>query len=103
MSFSSDQPMSTLLVPSKGQIVQSSPLRRRLGIGLGARFVEQEELDSLKLRVVRPVASVHSSNLAGMVKAASHGVPCRLEDFDLAALLIQTQVSALRVQRAGRN
>jgi AbrB family looped-hinge helix DNA binding protein len=50
--------MSTLLVSSKGQIVLPADLRRRLGMGAGARIEVLEEPDGLKLRVVRPVAPV---------------------------------------------
>ena len=45
--------MSTLLVSSKGQIVLPAALRRRLGMGAGARIEVLEESDGLKLRVIR--------------------------------------------------
>jgi antitoxin PrlF len=79
--------MSTLLVSSKGQIVLPAALRRRLGMGAGARLEVLEEADGLKLRVVRPVATADLAGLAGMVKARSGGGARRLEDFDPAALL----------------
>lgn len=79
--------MSTLLVSSKGQIVLPAALRRRLGMGAGARLEVQEESDGLKLRVIRPVATVDLTGMAGMVKARSRGVPRRLADFDPASLL----------------
>jgi antitoxin PrlF len=78
--------MSTLLVSSKGQIVLPAALRRRLGMGAGARIEVLEESDGLKLRVVRPVATADVAALAGMVKARARGVPRRLEDFDPASL-----------------
>ncbi len=79
--------MSTLLVSSKGQIVLPAALRRRLGMGAGAQIEVLEESDGLKLRVVRSVATVDMSGMAGMVKAKPRGVPRRLEDFDPASLL----------------
>jgi AbrB family looped-hinge helix DNA binding protein len=79
--------MSTLLVSSKGQIVLPAELRRRLGMGAGARIEVQEEPDGLKLRVVRAVATVDVTGLAGMVKAPVRGAARKLEDFDPAELL----------------
>lgn len=79
--------MSTLLVSSKGQIVLPADIRRRLGMGAGARVEVLEEADGLKLRVVRPVVTADLSGLAGMVKAPARGVPRSLEDFDPASLL----------------
>jgi AbrB family looped-hinge helix DNA binding protein len=82
--------MSTVLVSSKGQIVLPAALRRRLGMGAGARIEVLEEPDGLKLRVVRPVATVDITAMAGMVKARARGVPRRLEDFDPASLLTRS-------------
>lgn len=79
--------MSTLLVSSKGQIVLPAELRRRLGMGAGARIEVLEDSDGLKLRVVRSVAATEVANLAGMVKAPARGVPRSLEDFDPASVL----------------
>lgn len=78
--------MSTLLVSSKGQIVLPAALRRRLGMGAGARLEILEEADGVKLRVVRAVPQVDVADLAGMLTAAARGIPRRLEDFDPAAL-----------------
>jgi len=64
-----------------------SALRRRLGMGAGARIEVVEESDGLKLRVARAVATADMTGLAGMVKAPARGVPRRLEDFDPASLL----------------
>jgi AbrB family looped-hinge helix DNA binding protein len=83
--------MPTLVVSSKGQIVLPAALRRRLGMGAGARIEVVEESDGLKLRVVRPVASADLTGMAGLVKAPTRGVPRRLEDFDPAALLARTR------------
>lgn len=83
--------MSTLLVSSKGQIVLPAALRRRLGMGAGARIEVLEESDGLKLRVVRAVATADVTVMAGMVKASAHGVPRRLEDFDPASLLTRSR------------
>ena len=83
--------MSTLLVSSKGQIVLPAALRRRLGMGAGARIEVLEESDGLKLRVVRSVATADMSAMAGMVKAPTRGVPRRLEDFDPASLLARSR------------
>ena len=85
--------MSTLLVSSKGQIVLPAALRRRLGMGAGARLEVLEESDGLKLRVVRSVATADLSGMAGMVKALARGVPRHLEDFDPAALLVRSRRS----------
>ena len=79
--------MPTLVVSSKGQIVLPAALRRRLGMGAGARIEVLEESDGLKLRVIRAVSTADLTGLAGMVKAPAHGVPRRLEDFDPASLL----------------
>ena len=83
--------MSTLLVSSKGQIVLPAALRRRLGMGAGARIEVLEESDGLKLRVVRTVATADMTEMAGMVKAMARGVPRRLEDFDPASLLTRSR------------
>lgn len=79
--------MSTLLVSSKGQIVLPADIRRRLGMGAGARVEVLEEADGLKLRVVRPVVTADLSGLAGLVKAPARGVPRNLDEFDPASLL----------------
>jgi AbrB family looped-hinge helix DNA binding protein len=79
--------MPTLLVSSKGQIVLPAELRRRLGMGAGARIEVLEEADGLKLRVVRSVETADLSGMAGMVKAPARGVPRDLADFDPASLL----------------
>lgn len=83
--------MSTLLVSSKGQIVLPAALRRRLGMGAGATLELLEELDGLKLRVVRFVATTDLTGMVGMVKAKARGVPRRLEDFDPASLLAHSR------------
>ena len=83
--------MSILTVSSKGQIVLPAPLRRRLGMGAGAKLEAVEDVDGLKLRVVRAVATVDVSGLAGMVKATPRGVPRRLEDFDPASVLARAR------------
>ena len=83
--------MSTLLVSSKGQIVLPAALRRRLGMGAGARLEVLEETDGLKLRVVRSVPQADLTGLAGMVKAPTRGVPRRLQDFDPASLVARVQ------------
>lgn len=82
----SGEAMSTLVVSSKGQIVLPAAVRRKLGLGAGARLEVVEEADGLKLRVVRSVPPSDLELLAGMVKAPARGVPRRLEDFDPAAL-----------------
>jgi hypothetical protein len=66
-------------------------MRRRLGMGAGARIEVLEESDGLKLRVIRPVASADLNGLAGMVRAPTHGVPRRLEDFDPASLVARSR------------
>ena len=83
--------MSTLLVSSKGQIVLPAALRRRLGMGAGAKIEVLEESDGLKLRVVRAVATADLTGMAGMVKAPARGAPRRLEDFDPASLLTRSR------------
>ena len=83
--------MSTLLVSSKGQIVLPAALRRRLGMGAGARIEVLEESDGLKLRVVRSVATADMSGMAGMVKAPARGVPRHLAGFDPASLLTRSR------------
>jgi len=66
-------------------------LRRRLGMGAGARIEVFEEPDGLKLRVVRSVATADMSCMAGLVKAPTRGVPRSLEDFDPASLLTRSR------------
>ncbi len=83
--------MSSLLVSSKGQIVLPAALRRRLGMGAGARIEVVEESDGLKLRVVRSVSTADMSGLAGLVKAPARGVPRRLADFDPASMLTRSR------------
>jgi antitoxin PrlF len=83
--------MPTILVSSKGQIVLPAALRRRLGMGVGARIEVLEEPDGLKLRVVRSVATADVTGMAGMVKAPGRGVPRRLEQFDPASLLTRSR------------
>jgi antitoxin PrlF len=83
--------MSTLLVSSKGQIVLPAALRRRLGMGAGARIEVLEESDGLKLRVVRPVATADMTEMAGMVTAPARGAPRQLEEFDPASLLTRSR------------
>ena len=82
--------MSTLLVSSKGQIVLPAELRRRLGMGAGAKIEVLEEPDGLKLRLIRSVTTANVTSMAGMVKAPARGVPRRLEDFDPASTLART-------------
>lgn len=79
--------MSTLIVSSKGQIVLPAALRRRFGMGAGARIEVLEERDGLKLRVLRSVATADVAAMAGMLKAKARGVQRSLEDFDAASLL----------------
>ena len=83
--------MSTLLVSSKGQIVLPADMRRRLGMGAGARIEVLEEPDGLKLRVVRAVATADLAAMVGMVKAPARGGPRRLEAFDPASLLARSR------------
>ena len=83
--------MSTLLVSSKGQIVLPAAMRRRLGMGAGARIEVLEEPDGLKLRVVRSVTTADMTGLAGLVKAPARGVPRSLEDFDPASTLARAR------------
>lgn len=79
--------MTTLTVSTKGQIVLPAALRRRLGMGAGAKIEAVEEADGLKLRVARAVETTDVGSLAGMVRAPSAGGARRLRDFDPAALL----------------
>ena len=83
--------MVTIVVSSKGQIVLPAALRRRMGMGAGARLEVIERPDGVTLRVARPVAIAEVAPLAGLVKARSRGVPRRLEDFDPASLLVGTR------------
>ena len=76
--------MTQLLASSKGQIVLPAALRRRLGMGAGARLEVVEEADGLKRRVVRPVPRWEVLHLADMLAAPTRGVPRSLDDFDAA-------------------
>jgi AbrB family looped-hinge helix DNA binding protein len=82
----------TLLVSSKGQIVLPAALRRRLGMGAGARLQITEEPDGLKLQVVRSVVTAEVSSLAGLIKLPSRGVPRDLGSFDPASMLSRSKV-----------
>jgi antitoxin PrlF len=79
--------MTTVLMSSKGQIVLPAEIRRKHGLGAGARIEVLEEPDGIKLRVVRAMPVSDVSSLAGMVKAPSKGVPRHLDDFDPASLV----------------
>jgi antitoxin PrlF len=79
--------MATLTVSSKGQIVLPADVRRRLGMGAGAKIEMLEEADGLRLRVINAVNSADLTRLAGMAKARTRGVVRRLEDFDPASVL----------------
>jgi len=81
--------MAIITVSSKGQIVLPAALRRRLGMGAGARIEAIEDADGLRLRVVGAVERTDVSSLAGMLKATPRGIPRRLEDFDAASLLVR--------------
>lgn len=50
-----EQFMATLTVSSKGQIVLPAGIRRRLGLGAGAKIEIVEEAGELRLRVVSAV------------------------------------------------
>jgi len=79
--------MATLTVSSKGQIVLPAGVRRRLGMGAGAKIEILEEADGLRLRVINAVNSADLTRLAGMARARTRGVVRRLEDFDPASVL----------------
>jgi len=87
--------MSELTVSSKGQIVLPAELRRRLGMGAGAKLEIIEEVDGVRLRLARPVELSEVADLAGMAKAPSHGTPRNLEDFDPASILARAPRSKL--------
>jgi antitoxin PrlF len=83
--------MSTLLVSSKGQIVLPAEMRRRLGMGAGAKVEVLEEADGLKLRLIRSVLTSDVTELAGLVKAPTRGVRRQLEDFDPASMMARAR------------
>jgi len=83
--------MATLLVSSKAQIVLPAALRRRLGMGAGARLEVIEEPDGPRLRLVRSVSTADIADMAGMVKAPARGVRRSLEDFDPASTLSRSR------------
>jgi AbrB family looped-hinge helix DNA binding protein len=78
--------MSRLVVSSKGQIVLPASTRRRLGLGAGSTLEVLDDGDGVRLRVVRPVPKMRVTDLAGMVRLPSRGVPRRLENFDPASV-----------------
>jgi len=78
--------MSTDRVSSKGQIVLPAALRHRLGLAAGAPLQIEELTDGLNLTVLRAVATVDLSALAGMIKARSSGAARSLAHFDAATL-----------------
>lgn len=81
--------MSTLIVSSKGQIVLPAEMRRRLGLGAGAKLEAIEETDGVRLRLIRSIRESEVTALAGMVKLRPGGKPRRPDDFDAASLLRQ--------------
>jgi antitoxin PrlF len=83
--------MATLTVSSKGQIVLPADVRRRLGMGAGAKIEILEEADGLRLRVINAVNTADLTSLAGMAKARSCGVTRRLENFEPASALRRTR------------
>jgi AbrB family looped-hinge helix DNA binding protein len=85
--------MSVLTVSTKGQIVLPAALRRRLGMGAGAKLEVLEDRDGVILRVVRTVNATDLSGLAGMVKVPTRGIPRRLDDFDPASLLVRDRAA----------
>lgn len=85
--------MRELIVSSKGQIVLPADLRRRLGMGAGAKLEIIERADGVTLRLVSRIEPANVSELAGMAKAPSRGRPRRLEDFDAAAQLSRNRRS----------
>ena len=86
--------MTTVVLSDEGQVPLPADLRRRLGLGAGARLELSEEPDGLRLRVVRPRPPTDIASLAGMIKARSRGAPRRLEEFDPATLLAGERDSA---------
>ena len=83
--------MVIVTVSSKGQVVLPAPIRHRLGLNPGARLLVVEELNGLRLEVLRSVPKAKIEELAGMVTARSSGRPRRLEEFDVAAMLRRKQ------------
>jgi len=67
--------------------VLPADLRRRLGMGAGAKLEIIEEADGVKLRVARAVERSDVTALAGMAKAPARGTPRSLWDFDPASVL----------------
>ena len=83
--------MSTIVMSSKGQIVLPAATRRRLSLGAGSSLEMLEEEDGVRLRVIRAVPPSTLSELSGMVRLPSRGVPRRLEDFDPATLAVRVR------------
>ena len=79
--------VSNLVVSSKGQVVLPAALRRRLGMGAGARLEVVEVADGITLRVVRAVPRSDVRSLVGMLKAPTRGVPRSLDNFNAAHLV----------------
>jgi antitoxin PrlF len=79
--------MPTLLVSPEGQIFLPVETRRKLGLGPGTCLELTEEVDGIRLQVVRSAPATDISQLAGLVKAKSKGIPRRLADFDPARVM----------------
>ncbi len=79
--------MATVVVSSKGQIVIPSELRRRLGMGAGAKVEVVEDRGGVRLVVNQAVREVNLSSVVGMVKAPKRASRGRLADFDAASTL----------------
>ncbi len=62
--------MSVLTMSSKGQIVLPAALRRRMGMGAGAKIEVIEESDGVRLKVVRGVGVSDVSALAAWFRPA---------------------------------
>jgi antitoxin PrlF len=81
--------MPQLTVSTKGQIVLPADIRRRLGLGPGAKLEIVEGPEGVTLRPVRTIKRADVAALAGMIKAPSNGRPRSLDDFDAAAHVAQ--------------
>jgi len=73
--------------------VPPAELGRRLGMGEGARFKLIEEVDGVRLSVVRRLERSDFAALGRMAIEPSRGAPRSLEDFDAASILARENVA----------
>jgi antitoxin PrlF len=79
------QPMSSVTVSDKGQVVIPAAIRRRLGIVPGSKLDFELEGDSVRVRLCKSIPQSRAEDGFGLLRCDRPGVR-HLTDFDAAAL-----------------